>query len=115
MEKGQTNCFFGILPALDIFAPSYSALASAEADMVAAQAEERKQSKYFLLTIKSIFTPLVIETSSVLGPESKNFIHQLRHGLEQVTGQFLVTATFHGHSVGQFCIYLGFFQPYSIG
>ena len=71
--------------ALDSFAPSYSALASVEAGLVAAQAEERKQSNYLHLATSHISIPMAIETRAVFGPEVKNFICQLGHRLEQVT------------------------------
>ena len=54
--------------------------------MVAAQAEERKRTKYCHLAMNHIFTPVAIETSGVFGPESRKFIHELGHRLEQVTG-----------------------------
>ena len=68
------------------FAPSYSGIASTGAGMVAAQAEERKRIKYLHLAMNHIFTPVAIETSGVIGPGSKRFIHELGHRLEQVTG-----------------------------
>ena len=70
----------------DTFAPSHSALASVEAGMVIAQAEERKQAKYRHLTTNHIFTPVAIETSAVIGLELKKFIHDLAHKLEGITG-----------------------------
>ena len=71
---------------LDSFAPSYSAFVSVEAGLVAAQAEEREQSKYLHFATSHIFIPVVIETGNVFGPEVKNFIRELGHRLEQVTG-----------------------------
>ena len=55
---------------------------------LAAQAKERKWSKYLHLATNHIFNPVAIETSGALhvGPESKNFIRELGHKLEQVTG-----------------------------
>ena len=54
--------------------------------MVVAQAKERKRSKYLYLSTNHIFTPVAIEISDILGPDSKNFIRDLAHKLEQVTG-----------------------------
>ena len=72
----------------DTFAPSYSALPSTEAGMVAGEAEERKWTKYCRLATNHIFTPVAIETIGVIGPMSRKFIHELGHrsGLEQVPG-----------------------------
>ena len=65
---------------------TYDVLALAEAGTVAAQAEERKGSKYIHLSTIHIFTPVTIETSGVLGPESKIFVRELGHQMEQVIG-----------------------------
>ena len=69
----------------DTFAPTYSALASTKAHMVAAQAEERKPTKYCCLATNHRFTHVVIETSDVSDPKSSKFIHELGHSLERVT------------------------------
>ena len=50
----------------DTFAPSFSVLASSEAGLVAAQAEEKKWSKYLHLASDHSFTPVAIETSGVI-------------------------------------------------
>ena len=76
----------GKLLVSDTFAPSYAVLPLVEAGTVAAQAAERKLSKYLHLATNHIFTPVAIETSGVLGPESKNFVRELGHQMEQVTG-----------------------------
>ena len=52
----------------DTYAPSYSTLASAEAGLVAGQAEEK--TKYLHLAANYIFTPVAIETSRVIGHQS---------------------------------------------
>ena len=49
----------------DTFAPSYSSLASADAGLVAARAEELKEAKYALLVPHHILTPVAIETGGV--------------------------------------------------
>ena len=70
----------------DTFAPSYSSLASADAGLVAARAEELKEAKYALLVPHHIFTPVAIETGGVVGPQSLAFIQELGRRLELVTG-----------------------------
>ena len=41
---------------------------------------------FFHLAMNHIFTPVATETSGVIGPESRKFIHELGRRLEQVTG-----------------------------
>ena len=65
----------------DTFAPSFSVLASSEAGLVAAQAEEKKRSKYLHLASDHSFTPVAI------GPQSLVFLHELGRRLEQTTGE----------------------------
>ena len=65
----------------DIFAPSYSSLASTEAGLVAARAEELAP-----LVPHHIFTPVAIETGGVVGPQSLPFLQELGRRLRQVTG-----------------------------
>ena len=70
----------------DTFAPSYSSLASTEAGLVAARAEELKGTKYAPLVPHHIFTPVAIETGGVVGPQSLPFLQELGRRLRQVTG-----------------------------
>ena len=70
----------------DTFASSYSSLASADAGLVAARAEELKEAKYAFLVPHHIFTPVAIETGGVVGPQSLAFIRELGRRLELVTG-----------------------------
>ena len=71
----------------DTFAPSYLHLATREAGVVAAAAEERKKIKYSNLTSSYCFTPVAFETSGVLGPAAMNFIKDLGSRLTQATGE----------------------------
>ena len=73
----------------DTFAPSYSTLASSEAGLVAAQAEERKQVKYLHLAPDHFFAPVAIETSGVVGSLSMVFLKELGLCLEQATVESL--------------------------
>ena len=85
----------------DMFAPSYSALASTKAGMVAAQMEERKRSQYLhLQATNHIFAPVMFW---VLSP---------RPFFVNLASNF--AATLHRHSEGKFGLYLGFFQPCSL-
>ena len=54
---------------------------------MAAQAEEKKRSKYLHLASDHSFTPVAIETSGVIGPQSLVFLHELGRRLEQTTGE----------------------------
>ena len=71
----------------DTYAPSYSAFATSEAGVVAAQAEERKCSKYCHLLSSHSFAPVAIETSGAIGPRTSEFLWQLGRRLRQVTGE----------------------------
>ena len=71
----------------DTFAPSYVASATNEAGAVAALAEERKKTKYAHLDSSHTFTPVAIETSGVIGPQSMIFVRDLGRRLAQVTGE----------------------------
>ena len=76
----------------DTFAPSYISSATSEAGAVAALAEARKKSKYARLDHMHSFTPVAIETSGVLGPDSMAFLKDLGHRLARVTGEDKSTA-----------------------
>ena len=69
------------------FATSYTALATREVGAVAAQAEEKKATKYSHLVFNHIFTPVAIETSGAMGPETRVFLKELGHCLRLATGE----------------------------
>ena len=71
----------------DNFAPLYTSIASSKPGAVAAQAEERKCSKYSHLSSNHIFTPVSIETSGSLGPKTCDFLKELGYRLCQATGE----------------------------
>ena len=54
---------------------------------VAAQAEERKCSKYSHFSSNHIFTPISIETSGSLGPKTRDFLKELSYRLRQASGE----------------------------
>ena len=70
----------------DTFAPSYVSRATSEAGAVAAQAEDRKRTKYTCLEPTYTFTPIAIETSGVFGPLTLQFLKDLGNRLRQATG-----------------------------
>ena len=57
----------------DTYATSYTTIASQEAGVVAAIAEERKKAKYTCLSSYHIFTPVAVETAGVFGPETSRY------------------------------------------
>ena len=71
----------------DTFAPSYISSATSEAGAVAALAEERKKNIYAHLDPSHSFTPVAIETSGVVGPQSLAFLKDLGRRMRQVTGE----------------------------
>ena len=71
----------------DTYVPSYSAFATRKSGAVAAQAEERKCSKYCHLVSSHTFTAVAIETSGTIGPRTSEFLWELDRRLRQVTGE----------------------------
>ena len=71
----------------DTFAPSYTLSATSEPGAVAVLAEERKKAKYAHLDSSHSFTPIVVETSGVVGPQSLIFLKDLGRRLRQVSGE----------------------------
>ena len=59
------------------YAPSHIGLASNEAGLVDAQAEQKKNRKYAELLLSHHFTPIAIETGGVFGPEGTAFLRDL--------------------------------------
>ena len=79
------NCSFGCP---DTFAPSYISSATSKAGAVAALAEERKKNIYYAhLDPSHSFTPVAVETSGVVGPQSLAFLKDLGRRMRQVTGE----------------------------
>ena len=71
----------------DTFAPSHISLATRESGAVAAQAEQRKRTKYTELEASHHFAPVAIETTGICGPEALQFLHELGHRLKAETGE----------------------------
>ena len=72
----------------DTYAPSHLAQSTMVAGAVASQAEDRKKVKYSYLDGHPgiCFTPIVYETSGVVGPLSQIFLKELGHRLSATTG-----------------------------
>ena len=70
-----------------MFAPSHTHLATREAGTVAAQAEQRKRTKYTELEASHHFVPVAIETTGVFGPEALQFLRELGHRLKSESGE----------------------------
>ena len=69
----------------DTFAVSYQSLATTEADMVAARAEENKKIKYLNLDTCYIFASIAIEASGVVGAETMALLCEIGHQLRETT------------------------------
>ena len=65
------------------FAPSYISSATSEAGAV----EEQKKNIYAHLDPSHSFTPVAVETSGVVGPQSLAFLKDLGRRMRQVTGE----------------------------
>ena len=83
-KKGKLLIWDATCP--DTFASSYSPNATREAGAVAALAEERKTAKYAHLNPMHAFTPVAIETSGVVGPQTMAFLKELGQRLAQASG-----------------------------
>ena len=76
----------------ETFAPSYVSNSTREAGAVAALAEERKRMKYCQLDSSHQFEPVAIETTGVIGEQSKKFLVELGRRIRRVTGEVNSTA-----------------------
>ena len=71
----------------DTFAAFYSAVASSEARLVAAQAEEKKGLKYLQLPFEFTFVPITIGTSGAIGKAFFAFLAELGRRIKSATGE----------------------------
>ena len=71
----------------DTLAPSHITLAASKGGVVAANAEQRKHSKYSHLDRSLLFVPVAIETLGVLGPEANRFLYELAQCIAAVTNE----------------------------
>ena len=77
---------------LESFAPSYVSQTTTVAGEVAAQAEERKCSKYSCLPVTHDFVPVAIETTGVMGPQTSLFLKELGWRVRGQTGDPLASS-----------------------
>ena len=71
----------------DTLTPSHITLAASKGGAVAANAEQRKHSKYSHLDRSLLFVPVAITTIGVLGPEANRFLHELAQRIVAVTNE----------------------------
>ena len=71
---------------LDTFAVSYRGQATSGVGHVAALSEERKAAKYSHLTPTYLFTPVAIESSGAIGPQSRAFLRDLGRRVQLESG-----------------------------
>ena len=81
----------------DTFAPSYTGQATTAVGEVAAQAEQRKCTKYSALPVTHIFVPVTIKTAGVIGPQSLCFLKELGRRVRQQTGDCNATSSLLQH------------------
>ena len=75
----------------DTLATSYVSIASAEAGVVAREAEHRKQAKYCHIEDSHYFVPIAIEPLGTMGHEARCFLKELSHRI------YLATEDSHTH------------------
>mgnify|MGYP007032683066 CR=1 FL=1 len=86
----------------DLFAPSYSSLASHSAGAVAERAEKLKSEKYKDLPCDHMFMPIATETSGVFGPRTIQFLKDLGRRIRALTGEPKSTMTLFSGWLWQF-------------
>ena len=67
-------------------APSYAAISSVSAGLVAEQSSARKLAKYSELAINHIFVPIAMESFGPICAEALNFLSELGRCISVVTG-----------------------------
>ena len=76
----------------DTMAPSYAAISSVSAGLVAEQSSARKLSKYSELAISHIFVPIAMESLGPICAEAISFLKELGHRISVVTGDMRETS-----------------------
>ena len=71
--------------------PSYAAISSVSAGLVAEQASARKLAKYSELAISCIFKPIAMESRSPIYTEALTFLSELGRCISVVTGDMRET------------------------
>ena len=75
----------------DTLAPSYSAISSVSAGMVAEKAAGNKRTKYSAILQTHDFIPIAFETLGPINAQASNFISQLGRRITMVTGDIRET------------------------
>ena len=88
----------------DTMAPSYAAISSVSAGLVAEQSSARKLAKYSELAINHIFVPIAMESIGPICAEALTFLSEIGRRISVVTGDmrettFLFSASIHSHSM----------------
>ena len=75
-------------------APSYAAISSVSARLVAEQLSTRKLAKYSELAINHIFVPIAMESFGPISAEALTFLSELGSRISVVTGDMRETINF---------------------
>ena len=75
----------------DTMAPSYAAISSVSARLVAEQSSARKLAKYSELAINHIFVPIAMESFGPICAEALTFLSELGRRISVVTGDMRET------------------------
>ena len=78
----------------DTMVPSYAAISSISAELVAEQSSARKLAKYSELAISHIFIPIAIESSGLICAEALTFLSELGRRMSVITEDMRETTFF---------------------
>ena len=85
------KCVIWEVTIADIMAPSYAAISSVSAGLVAEQSSTRKLAKYSELAINHIFVPIAMESFGPICAESLTFLSELGRRISVVIGDMRKT------------------------
>lgn len=112
-ERGCT--FLWDATCIDTFASLYINVATKDAGLVVKIAETRKRKNYEVLSAVHMLTPIAVETSGILGSETRAFLHKLLFKVKSVTLKekfpFYLTQQSNGNALS---IQWGMLCPYSV-
>ena len=80
------KCVIWDVTIADTMAPSYAAISSVSAGLVAEQSSARKLAKYSELAINHIFVPIAMESFGPICAEALTFLSELGRRISVVTG-----------------------------
>ena len=80
------KCVLWDVTIADIMAPSYAAISSVSAGLVAEQSSARKLAKYSELAISHIFVPIAMESFGPICAEAHTFLSEFGRRISVVTG-----------------------------